>query len=423
MAAAGTASSYPVLARSGEAPAWWRDAGAGHEGRELEGAGRLRALAFPDTLAALGCATELQRGQPRAGNSRLRVGIDAGEEDRIDPPPAVAGRLCDRAEPGQVLVSQAAHSLAEARGEHRFREVGALALDGLRSPVHTWELLWGQPEPRTRIRLCGGLELAIDGRDLAALLPAGQAGALLCYLLANRERAHDREALVALLWPEHPPKEPLAALRPLLSRLRRAISPAVIEGRGRIRVEFPEPIWVDIEEAARALESARRTARSEAWEIARDHAGTALELLRPRFLPAEDAEWVDVRRRELEELELEALEWVARSGLKLGEPELGGAERASRDLMAQAPYRETGYRFLMEALARSGNVAEALRVLRSASACCCATSSGPRPAAELQALHQRLLTGDGFPRARRARSPAAETRCRACCRRASGPSS
>jgi DNA-binding SARP family transcriptional activator/tetratricopeptide (TPR) repeat protein len=412
MAGAGISILVADLARSGKAPAWWRDAAAGHNGRELERAGPLRALVFPDALAALACATELQRGEPRTGDSRLRVGIDAGEEDRPEPLRAVAGRLCDRAEPGQVLVSQAARSLAEASGEHRFREVGAVPLDGLRSAVRVWELLWGEPEPRTRIRLCGGLDLVVDGGDLAARLPAGQAGALLCYLVADRERAHDREALVAVLWPEHPPKEPLTALRPLLSRLRRAIAPAVIEGRERIRVVLPEPIWVDVEEAARALESARSAARSEAWETVRDHAGRALELLRPRFLPAAHGEWVDARRRELEELELEAVEWMARSGLGLGQPELGAAERASRDLIAQAPYRETGYRFLMEALARSGNVAEALLVYDELRVLL-RDELGTAPAAELQALHQRLLTGE-----RRGSPPAAAASAGA----ASGPS-
>ena len=50
--------------------------------------------------------------------------------------------------------------------------------------------------PRTRVRLCGPLRLEIDGRDVAAALPGGQAATLLSYLLAGRERAADRDELV-----------------------------------------------------------------------------------------------------------------------------------------------------------------------------------------------------------------------------------
>jgi DNA-binding SARP family transcriptional activator len=40
--------------------------------------------------------------------------------------------------------------------------------------------------------------------------------------------------------------------------------------------------------------------------------------------------------------------------------ELESAERSARAIIKLAPYRESGYRFLMEALATTGNVGEAL---------------------------------------------------------------
>jgi SARP family transcriptional regulator, regulator of embCAB operon len=43
-------------------------------------------------------------------------------------------------------------------------------------------------------------------------------------------------------------------------------------------------------------------------------------------------------------------------------PDTAEGERAARALVERAPYRETGYRLLMETLARRGDVAEALRV-------------------------------------------------------------
>ncbi len=89
---------------------------------------------------------------------------------------------------------------------------------------------------------------------------------------------------------------------------------------------------------------------------------------------------------------------MARSSLALGDGEADEAERASRELIARSPYRETGYRFLMEALAAAGNAAEALRVYEQLRVLL-RDELGAAPAAEVQALHQRLLAGDGVPRA------------------------
>ena len=74
----------------------------------------------------------------------------------------------------------------------------------------------------------------------------------------------------------------------------------------------------------------------------------------------------------------------------MGGTELAAAGRAGRALVDAAPFRESGYRLLMKALAAEGNVAEALRVydglrilLREE------LGSAPGPAA--QELHRRLL--------------------------------
>ena len=368
-----------------------RAAAAAHGGRWLEGEEGGRSLAFDDVLGALSFAKQIQRddGEPTGGHG-VKVGIDVGAE-------LVAAGLCDHAEPGQVLVSHSAQSLAVGRPGYEFRELGPIELDGL-GDVRAWELLWREQEPRTRVRLCGPLRLEVDGSDLSSSLPGGQAGALLRYLLANRERTADRDELIDVLWPESPPKDPQADLRAVLSRLRRALAPATLEGRDRLRLSLPGPVWVDVEAAAMAIEAARAAAKDGLWESTREQSEAAIELLGPGFLPDHDAEWLTVRRREVEELELEALEWLARSSLALGGPELAGAERASRALIARSPYRETGYRFLMEALAENGNVAEALRVydrlrvlLRE--------ELGATPAAEVQELHRRLLGGErGRPR-------------------------
>ena len=54
------------------------------------------------------------------------------------------------------------------------------------------------------------------------------------------------------------------------------------------------------------------------------------------------------------------LECFAAARLGLGGPTLPQAADCARQLIELAPFRETGHRILMEALERSGNVAEAL---------------------------------------------------------------
>jgi pentatricopeptide repeat protein len=108
------------------------------------------------------------------------------------------------------------------------------------------------------------------------------------------------------------------------------------------------------------------------------------------FLPGYDAPWIDEQRRELEELGLRALECAGAIGIGMGGPELPGAERAGRRLIELAPYRESGYRILMEALARRDNVAEAMQVYESLRQRL-REDLGIAPGDSAQALHRRLL--------------------------------
>jgi pentatricopeptide repeat protein len=55
-----------------------------------------------------------------------------------------------------------------------------------------------------------------------------------------------------------------------------------------------------------------------------------------------------------------------------------------------APYRETGHRILIEALAQRGNVAEALRAYERLRVLL-REDLGTAPSPTLQALHRRLL--------------------------------
>jgi DNA-binding SARP family transcriptional activator len=78
------------------------------------------------------------------------------------------------------------------------------------------------------------------------------------------------------------------------------------------------------------------------------------------FLPEAEAPWAEAWLRRLADVAIRALESYAKTCLELGGAELPGAERAARELVDVAPFRESGHLLLMRALAASGNVAEAL---------------------------------------------------------------
>ena len=119
----------------------------------------------------------------------------------------------------------------------------------------------------------------------------------------------------------------------LLSKVRAALRPAGIAGRGELRLAIPPDAWIDVEAA---------------------------------------------------------LEAYATAGLGVGGTELASAERTALELIERAPLRESGYRLLMQVKAARGNVAEALqtyqelrRTLRE--------ELGVAPGPATQPVHMRLL--------------------------------
>jgi len=120
------------------------------------------------------------------------------------------------------------------------------------------------------------------------------------------------------------------------------------------------------------------------------------------------------RRHDVQELRLCALEAIAAAGTALGASRLPDAERAARAAIEAAPFRESGHRLLMAALAARGNVAEALRAYERLRVLL-RDELGTVPGADVQALHQRLLTdgataGDAAPAAPPAPAPRRDER-------------
>ena len=214
------------------------------------------------------------------------------------------------------------------------------------------------PSSVFRVWLCGGLRVEIDGARVEGRLTRRKSRELLA-LLVDRGAAVGREELVELLWPEGAPGSRTGQFRVLLTELRHCLGAEALEGRDQLRVVLPDAAWVDVRVAADELESCRTAIGDRCWDDARTHAANASQLLTGGFLAGHEGEWIEHRRGELEQLELEAIEALAAASLS--EPgHAAGAVKAARRLVSRAPFRESGYSLLMRGLVAEGNPAEGL---------------------------------------------------------------
>ena len=242
----------------------------------------------------------------------------------------------------------------------------------------------------TRIQLCGRLRVDIGQRHVTPALRGRQGRVLLAYLVLNRKRSVSRDELIEAIWPGAAPHDPSASLRTQLSHLRSALGVEALAGRDTVELRLPENVWIDIEAAEQAIDIADSALASAEWKDAWVRAHISLNISGRPFLSGFEATWVDEVRHELSELELRSLEAISRAGVGLGGSELAGAERSARALIRAAPFRETGYLNLMEALVASGNTAEALRTYEELRRLL-RDELGSAPGAETQALHRKLL--------------------------------
>jgi DNA-binding SARP family transcriptional activator len=114
------------------------------------------------------------------------------------------------------------------------------------------------------IRLLGGLR-AERGDDIVSRFRSQKIGALLAYLALFPQRAHAREELADLLWPDADPEAGRANLRGALASLRRQLEPPgtpagsvlVAEGRQNISLQVGAAD-TDVQRFERALKAAGR---------------------------------------------------------------------------------------------------------------------------------------------------------------------
>ena len=247
-----------------------------------------------------------------------------------------------------------------------------------------------------KVFLAGRVAVETDGAVIdEAQFPGRQGRLLFAYLAAEHGRPVPRDELAEALWGDAPPATWDKALTGLVSKLRGLLADHGVEGPnvltgafGCYRLDLPDESWIDVLVAASATQHAEDALAAGDLEQAKAAASLAASLTRQPFLPGEDGAWVDEKRRELADVRGRSLSVLADACLHSGDPR--GAAKWARQTIALEPFRETGYRRLMEAHAAVGNPAEALRVYDECRRLL-ADELGTYPSPETEAAYRRLL--------------------------------
>jgi basic membrane lipoprotein Med (substrate-binding protein (PBP1-ABC) superfamily) len=180
----------------------------------------------------------------------------------------------------------------------------------------------------------------------------------------------------------------MTKLRALLEECGIDGATALTSAFGCYKLTLPDGAWIDVDAAVEALERAEiALAAGELAEV-RSQAAVAAALARRSFLPGEAGPWVEERRRELHDLLVRSLECLRDACFAAGE--FAEAVRHGEEVTELEPFRESGYRRLMQAHAAAGNPAEALRVYERCRTLL-ADELGAYPSPETEAAYLEIL--------------------------------
>ena len=132
-----------------------RSALAASEGSEIKHTGDGIMASFTTASSALESAIAIQQGvaahveQHPASPLAVYIGLNAGEpiaedQDLFGTSVDLAARICDHAQPGQILASDVVRQLAAGK-QFLFSDLGETELRGFEDPIKLWEVR-GQAE-------------------------------------------------------------------------------------------------------------------------------------------------------------------------------------------------------------------------------------------------------------------------------------
>ena len=190
---------------------------------------------------------------------------------------------------------------------------------------------------------------------------------LLCYLVLHRERAHTRETLAGLLWPDAPPAQARKYLRQSLWQLQTNLAvsggpgtvPLLDVSAARVRVHPEASWWCDVD----VVERAHRLARDVPAGALSDPDAAALEhaaaLCQDDLLDTWSQDWCVRERDRLQLVHLDLLDRLTEHAVCRGL--LAAASPTGSACCRLDPAREVTHRQLMRLYAACGDRTGALR--------------------------------------------------------------
>jgi DNA-binding SARP family transcriptional activator/tetratricopeptide (TPR) repeat protein len=243
------------------------------------------------------------------------------------------------------------------------------------------------------LRILGPLELVADRRSFKIGGPREHV--VLATLALRVNRVTSVEQLMDAVWGEAPPSTARGQIQGCISGLRKLFGdaglPEAIKTRSSGYLLSLTEDDLDSEQFNKLIATAHRQIADKQVADAAATLRTALSLWRGTVLDGIQSDLVQHAASVLEESRLGATEERVRLDLELGRHEEIIGEL--RTLLAEHPWRERLYGFLMIALYRSGRQADALEVCRRVRAILIA-EVGIEPGQELRDLERAVLSRD-----------------------------
>lgn len=217
---------------------------------------------------------------------------------------------------------------------------------------------------RLSIALFGGLRVWHGGaRGTASVSPGGQR--LLGLLLIKRNRAHTRDELTGLLWPDCPEDRARACLNTELWRLRRVLEPrgtargAYLQTRGNT-VEFNPGSnhWLDVAEFERLVSQVSSSPPDDVSATAVESLKNALQLYAGELLEGIYDDWVLFERECMRSLYIDGLAFLMACCKR--RKNHADALRYGQKILELDPLREEIHRELMRLYMACGQRPQAL---------------------------------------------------------------
>ncbi len=253
------------------------------------------------------------------------------------------------------------------------------------------------------LRLLGPFQMYLDGKDRSSAFRTRKELALFAYLAAEAGRAHRREALAELFWPERPEGYARTNLRQALYGLRKAIGEGelpylqISDEQVEFKVEFANCLDVEIFSShyqSTLLHPHSKLTRCPACAAALQ---TAVSLYRGDFLvdismPGSQSfqEWVIFQREQYHRNLLTALHNLSEYYQQDGD--FDRAHNYAWRYVNEAPLEEAAHCQLMNLLALNGQRSAAIEQFHACRKILQA-ELGIEPSAETVELYNRIRTG------------------------------